>query len=81
MGGYDGHRGHINYLAVAPEHQGTGLGKALLTHLEAQLKALGCPKINLQVRPENPKAAAIYQHLGYDPYKVIDLGKRLIPDN
>ena len=30
MGGYDGHRGWINYLAVNPDAQQTGLGRALM---------------------------------------------------
>jgi ribosomal protein S18 acetylase RimI-like enzyme len=27
MAGYEGHRGWVNYLAVAPQHQKTGLGR------------------------------------------------------
>lgn len=30
MAGYEGHRGWINYLAVAPEHQRYGYGKKLV---------------------------------------------------
>jgi ribosomal protein S18 acetylase RimI-like enzyme len=80
MGGYDGHRGHVNYLAVAPDRQRQGLGRALLDHVEGLLLALGCPKINLQVRPGNDAAVTFYEHAGYEPFQVADLGKRLIPD-
>jgi ribosomal protein S18 acetylase RimI-like enzyme len=80
MGGYDGHRGHINYLAVAPEHQGTGLGKELLVHLETLLLGMGCPKINIQVRLDNGAATGFYAHVGYAPFEVHDLGKRLVRD-
>jgi len=41
---------------------------------------MGCPKINLQVRTDNAGAVAFYERLGYDPFPIADLGKRLIPD-
>lgn len=81
MAGYDGHRGWLNYLAVADSHRGTGIGRALIEHAEAGLLALGCPKVQLQVRVENAEAAAFYERLGYARYDVVDLGKRLIPDH
>jgi ribosomal protein S18 acetylase RimI-like enzyme len=80
MGGYDGHRGWVNYLAVAPERQGQGIGRALMRRIEALLLERGCPKINLQVRPDNAKAHGFYAALGYQPYAVTDFGKRLISD-
>ena len=35
MVGYDGHRGSINYLSVAPEHRRSGLGAELMRRAEA----------------------------------------------
>ena len=81
MGGYDGHRGWINYLAVTPTYQDQGIGRALMETLEAKLLALGCPKINLQVRSTNTAVIQFYGHLGYYIDDVISLGKRLIEDN
>lgn len=80
MFGYEGHRGWVNYLAVAPEFQKRGFARTLMTHGEALLRAAGCPKINLQVRQGNDAALAFYQALGYDQDACISLGKRLIPD-
>ncbi|MCB9007014.1 MAG: GNAT family acetyltransferase [Ardenticatenaceae bacterium] len=80
MGGYEGHRGWINYLAVAPDCQKQGVGRALMAAAEAKLMALGCPKINLQVRKSNTAVIQFYGHLGYHIDDVISLGKRLIPD-
>jgi ribosomal protein S18 acetylase RimI-like enzyme len=80
MGGYDGHRGWVYYLAVAPEHQGAGLGRALMSEIEVQLLALGCPKVNVQVRSGNEAVAAFYDRLGYVADGAAGLGKRLIPD-
>ena len=81
MGGYEGHRGWVNYLAVHPEQQGNGYGRILMETLEEKLIALGCPKINLQVRETNLDVIRFYEAIGYKIDKVVSLGKRLIPDN
>lgn len=41
MAGYDGHRGSVYYLAVSPDRQGGGVGRALMSEAEARLLALG----------------------------------------
>ncbi|MCC6607773.1 MAG: GNAT family acetyltransferase [Anaerolineae bacterium] len=80
MGGYEGHRGWINYLAVSPDCQGQGIGRALMAAVETRLAALGCAKINLQVRSSNRAVIQFYGHLGYHIDDVISLGKRFIRD-
>lgn len=80
MLGYDGHRGWINLLAVAPAWQRTGHGRALMEEAERILRAAGCPKINLQVRATNRKVIAFYKKLGFTPENLVHLGKRLEPD-
>ncbi len=80
MAGYDGHRGWMNYLATAPDARGIGIGRALVDHVEESLQAIGCPKVNLQVRATNREAVAFYERLGYRVDETIDLGKRLIDD-
>jgi ribosomal protein S18 acetylase RimI-like enzyme len=80
MAGYEGHRGWINYLAVAPEYQQQGLGQAMMAEVERQLQAINCPKINIQVRSGNQAVIAFYQRLGYAVDDVISLGKRLESD-
>ena len=80
MAGFDGHRGWVNYLAVAPEHRKSGMGRALMEKVEQELKAIGCPKLNLQVRATNPEAVAFYQRLGYELEEIVSMGKRLIRD-
>jgi ribosomal protein S18 acetylase RimI-like enzyme len=81
MFGYDGHRGWMNYLAVAPEHQRQGHAKALIAQGEALLLAAGCPKLSLMVRRSNTQVLGFYQALGYAEDDVVSLGKRLIPDH
>lgn len=81
MAGYDGHRGWVYYFAVAPQHQGRGLGSQLLDHVEQRLKDMGCPKIQLQVRSDNTGAMTFYERLGYQAYDSHSAGKRLILDH
>jgi ribosomal protein S18 acetylase RimI-like enzyme len=80
MAGYEGHRGWVNYLAVAPQHRGKGLGRALMRRVEETLKDRGCPKLNVQVRTANAEALQFYRRLGYAQDEAVALGKRLIPD-
>ena len=77
MAGYEGHRGWVNYLAVLPALQREGLGRQLMDFIEAKLAAIGCPKINLQVRGTNQRVIAFYQSLGYEIDDAVSLGKRL----
>ncbi|MBW4040929.1 MAG: GNAT family acetyltransferase [Acidobacteria bacterium] len=80
MAGYDGHRGWVYYLAVTPDRQGRGLGRTLLMEAETQLLALGCPKVNVQIRSGNEAVARFYERAGYTPDGATGLGKRVIPD-
>jgi ribosomal protein S18 acetylase RimI-like enzyme len=77
MVGYEGHRGWINYLAVAPEHRRAGIGRRMMAEAEQRLRDLGCPKINLQVRTSNAEAIGFYERLGYSLDDVVSMGKRL----
>ena len=80
MGGYDGHRGWMYYLAVSPKHQRCGYARELISHLEQKLIALGCPKLNLQIRPDNIAVQEFYHEIGFTEDATVSLGKRLIPD-
>ena len=80
MAGYEGHRGWVNYLAVAPEHRRQGCGRVLMQEAEERLLALGCPKVNIQVRTSNAEALGFYKSIGYLQDEAVSLGKRLMPD-
>ena len=80
MVGYEGHRGWFNYLAVAPEHQRKGFGRAIVEEAERLLCKEGCPKINLQVRASNQGALEFYRRIGYAVDEVVSMGKRLERD-
>jgi ribosomal protein S18 acetylase RimI-like enzyme len=80
MVGYDGHRGWVNYLAVSPDCRGRGLGRMLMAHAEERLRALGCAKVNLQVRASNNAVIQFYLRMGYAVDDVVSLGLRLEND-
>jgi ribosomal protein S18 acetylase RimI-like enzyme len=80
VGGYDGHRGCINYLAVDPAYKQSGFGKQIMEAVEEKIGALGCPKINIQVRADNKDTLKFYKSIGYKIDKVVSIGKRLEED-
>lgn len=80
MVGYDGHRGWVSYLAVAPALRGAGSGRALMAEAERLLIERGCPKIMLMVRSTNNAVLDFYGALDYVRDDVTVLGKRLIAD-
>ena len=80
MAGYDGHRGWIYYLAVAPAWRRRGIAKKMLRHAEQGLRELGCPKIDLMVRHGNDSVIAFYKSMGYGDDPVVVLSKRLFED-
>ena len=80
MGGYEGHRGWVNYLAVSPGCQGRGYGRQMMTAIEERLLERGCPKLNLQIRASNQAVVDFYRAIGYREDPVVSMGKRLIPD-
>ena len=81
MAGYEGHRGWLNYLAVAPEFQRRGYGRAIIAEAERLLRKAGCPKINLQIRTSNEGVIEFYRRLGYAVDNVVSMGKRLEQDD
>ena len=77
MAGYDGHRGWIYSVAVAPSHRRHGLGSRLVSHAEQALTVKGCVKINLQIAEGNESVAGFYSSVGYEVEKRVSMGKRI----
>ncbi|MDE0523638.1 MAG: GNAT family acetyltransferase [Boseongicola sp.] len=65
MAGYDGHRGWVYYVAVAPECRAQRLGKRLMHHAETWLRNLGARKVMLMIREDNEEVRRFYEGLGY----------------
>ncbi len=77
MVGHDGHRGWVYYLAVRPDEQRGGLGRALMGACEQWVAARGIPKLQLMVRTGNDDVLAFYDRLGYEQSEVVVVGRRL----
>lgn len=75
IGGYDGRRGIVYHLAVAPEFRRQGVGRMLMELLEERLRALGCYKYYLLVTRENDAALEFYKSIGCEPMDLHLLGK------
>lgn len=77
MVGHDGHRGWVYYLAIAPERQRQGHGRAIMAACESWLLKRAVPKLNLMVRRANAQSEAFYDALAYEVDDVVVRSKRL----
>jgi ribosomal protein S18 acetylase RimI-like enzyme len=77
MAGYDGYRGWLYAVAVLQSHQRQGIGTSLAREAENRLSAMGCTKINLQVRSSNTAVIRFYRSLGYEIEERVSMGKRV----
>lgn len=66
MGAWDGRRGYLHHLAVAPTWRCRGVATALVTTVEAGLRARGCLRVHLLVSAQNAAALGLYGRLGYE---------------
>lgn len=77
MCGFDGHRGWLYYLAVAPAHRGTGFGRRILEEAETWLQAQGAHKVQLMIRGDNQFVRTFYEKQGYGFEDRVVMAKRL----
>ena len=85
MAGYEGHRGWINYLAVATDYQKMGYGRRLMEEAESRLRAVGCvvwcgirraalSRIRISVRPRDRRQVPPHL-LGYGGRRPVHDGR------
>ncbi|MFC8598932.1 MULTISPECIES: GNAT family acetyltransferase [unclassified Isoptericola] len=77
MAGYDGHRGWLYYVAVSPDVQRGGLGRATVAAAEDWLRRQGVRKVRLMVRHGNERVLGFYDGLGYTDADCVVLGRDL----
>ncbi len=65
IGGFDGRRGLVYHLAVAPAYRRSGIGSRLMAEVESRLRGKGCIRCYLLVRPDNPEAMRYYEKIGW----------------
>jgi GNAT superfamily N-acetyltransferase len=56
----------VEDVAVAPQHQGGGVGRAMMLHAMAQGREAGCYKLMLSSNLRRTKAHDFYQALGFE---------------
>lgn len=66
MGTFDGRRGFIFRLAVAPDHRGRGIGSALVSELERRFADMGVTKVRVLVFRTNETARSFWEAQGYE---------------
>lgn len=59
-------------IAIAEPARGMGLGRQLLSRVEASAVAQGCNRLRLEVRTDNPGALSLYERSGYRRFAFID---------
>lgn len=59
--------GDVQTIAVAPAHQGTGLGRRLLDELLRRATSFECRDVLLEVRVDNIRAQRLYERFGFQP--------------
>ncbi len=74
LAGYDGHRGWLYAVAVAPASRRAGVGSQLVEQAVGALRARGCIKVNLQIRAGNAEVAAFYEALGFTVEDRVSMG-------
>lgn len=75
--GYDGHRGWLYGVAVAPDQRRRGIGTGLVEFALEALSQLGCGKVNLQIRSGNTPVAEFYHKLGFQVEERLSMGRHL----
>jgi len=69
---------HLGNIAVRPDRQGTGIGKAFLRWILAEGRRRGMSLCTLEVRPSNVAARALYESFGF---RQIAVRRRYYHDN
>lgn len=77
LGAWDGRRGWIYHVATAPDQRRRGIARDLVSRIEAGLRALGCPKVNVMVLDDNAEGIAFWTALGYATLAARQYGRRL----
>lgn len=56
---------HVSDLAVVPERDGEGIGRAMLRHAQRWARTKHCTLMTLSVLPANSRARTVYERVGF----------------
>lgn len=77
MAGYDGHRGWLHKVAVLPQYRRRGVATTLVNHAIDALRAVGCTKVNLQIRATNAEVRTFYEALDFEVEERLDMARHI----
>ncbi|MFX0010759.1 MAG: GNAT family N-acetyltransferase [Candidatus Hermodarchaeota archaeon] len=80
IGAFDGRRGYVHHLAVDPDYQRKGYGKAIMNELTERFKQKRIQKIHLFIQKENKKVLDFYNKQGWEVRDDIIM-MSFVPDN
>ena len=81
VGSYDGRKGCINRLAVAPKHRRRGVAQLLVTSMEKILEKKGAAVLFALVEEPNKESVNLFEKLGYvTDRSILYLSKRKSQD-
>ncbi len=69
---------NVHDLAVLPEFQGRGIGRALLAAAEERAVARGCCKVTLEVLETNTGARRLYHDQGFRDFELGGVAQRTL---
>ena len=68
---------HVEQISVLPDHQGAGIGRALLEQVSEWATSAGLPAITLTTFKQVPWNAPLYRHLGFRVLDEDEIGPEL----
>jgi ribosomal protein S18 acetylase RimI-like enzyme len=69
---------HIEQLSVRPDHQGAGVGRALIDRVRTWAVESGMPAVTLTTFGDVPWNAPLYRHLGFRVLAEREIGPELL---
>lgn len=63
--------GYVRHVVVDPASRGRGAGRAVMAEIAARLRAAGCSRWCLNVKPDNEPAIRLYRAVGMAPSHVM----------
>ncbi|MDD4307848.1 MAG: GNAT family N-acetyltransferase [Thermoplasmata archaeon] len=71
LGTHESRKGWLNRLAVVPEHQGKGCGRALVNEMEKRLRARGLGIFAVLIEDGHDASMALFKKAGYEVHENI----------
>jgi GNAT superfamily N-acetyltransferase len=69
--------GHVEQVSVDPEHQGTGIGRALVARVGEWASTIGATALTLTTFTDVPWNRPLYEHVGFVVLKETEIGPEL----